>query len=195
MTPALELIYEILKLSLVLWRAMIGSETIASLSPEWLNQHLQALLKHFSVYFPFGADSFTNRGAKVDDTLQEMNIMLCELTSLFLLARTMQKNKSKQGRDASMPEWAEQVVGYVYGILGYQEVNGQMTSASTNFRSENLISLLPAVWGFLNCLEEDGPMMLKAFYGFYNTSQPTSASKKIALDFIIRAYLVSKREC
>ncbi|KAI8886564.1 hypothetical protein K501DRAFT_243995 [Backusella circina FSU 941] len=184
MTPALELIYAILKLSLVLWRAMIGSETIATLPAAWLNQYLQTLLKHFTVYFPFGADSFTNRGAKVDDTLQEMNIMLCELTSLFLLARAMQKSDN-----TAMPEWAEQVVGYVYGILGYQ--GEQMSSASTHFRAENLVSLLPAVWGFLNCLEgEEGVMMMRAFYGFYHAAQPTSVSKKIALDFIIRAYLI-----
>lgn len=213
MTPALELLNEILKLSLVLWRAIVGSEIVSTLPKEWLNQHLQQLLKHFTVYFPYGADSFGNRGSKVDDMLQEMNIMLCELTSLFLLARTMQKNalqlsnkamskslseRQQQKRrkmeledeEAEIPEWAETVVGHVLGALGYQELDG-MTSANSSFKTDNLISLLPAIWGFLNCLEySESITMFKALLGYYEQCQPTSASKRVAFDFITRAYLI-----
>lgn len=214
MTPALELLHEVLKLSLVLWRAMVGSEKITTLSKEWLNQHLQQLLKHFTIYFPYGADSFGNRGSKVDDTLQEMNIMLCELTSLFLLARTMQKNATqlKNKSEASklserqqlkrkrmemedeqldIPDWAENVVDHVLGVLGYHSENDTMTSASSNFRMENLVSLLPAVWGFLNCLSyEESITMFKAILGYYNHCQPNSATKRVALEFITRVYMV-----
>lgn len=213
MTPALELLHEILKLSLVLWRAIVGSEIISTLPKEWLNQHLQQLLKHFTVYFPYGADSFGNRGSKVDDMLQEMNIMLCELTSLFLLARTMQKNATllnnkamskslserqqlkrrkmeQEDEEAEIPEWAETVVGHVLGVLGYQDADG-MTSANSSFRTENLISLLPAIWGFLNCLEySESITMFKATLGYYDQCQPNSASKRVAFDFITRAYLI-----
>lgn len=214
MTPALELLHEVLKLSLVLWRAVVGSEIITTLPKEWLNQHLQQLLKHFTVYFPYGADSFGNRGSKVDDTLQEMNIMLCELTSLFLLARTMQKNATQiknkseanklserqqtkrkriemEDEQADIPEWAENVVDHVLGVLGYHSEDGTMTSASSNFRMENLVSLLPAVWGFLNCLDyADSITMFKAILGYYNHCQPQSATKRVALEFITRAYMV-----
>lgn len=217
MTPALELLHEILKLSLVLWRAMVGSEIISTLPKEWLNQNLQQLLKHFTVYFPYGADSFGNRGSKVDDMLQEMNIMLCELTSLFLLARTMQKNATQlknkseasklserqqtkrrkleqEDEEAQIPDWAETVVEHVLDVLGYEQEGDakMMTSASSNFKTENLISLLPAIWGFLNCLEyEESIKMFKATFLYYNQCQPTSSSKRVALDFITRAYMVS----
>lgn len=214
MTPALELLHEVLRLSLILWRAVVGSEIITTLSKEWLNQHLQQLLKHFTVYFPYGADSFGNRGSKVDDTLQEMNIMLCELTSLFLLARTMQKNATQiknkseasklserqqtkrkriemEDEQADIPEWAENVVDHVLGVLGYQTEDGTMTTASSNFRMENLVSLLPAIWGFLNCLDyEDSITMFKAILGYYEQCQPNSATKRVALEFITRAYMV-----
>lgn len=213
MTPALELLHEILKLSLVLWRAIVGSEIISTLPKEWLNQHLQQLLKHFTVYFPYGADSFGNRGSKVDDMLQEMNIMLCELTSLFLLARTMQKNATllnnkamskslserqqlkrrkmeQEDEEAEIPEWAETVVGHVLSVLGYQDADG-MTSANSSFRTENLIALLPAIWGFLNCLDySESITMFKATLGYYEQCQHNSASKRVAFDFITRAYLI-----
>lgn len=215
MTPALELLNQVLKLSLILWRAIVGSEIISELSKEWLNQHLQQLLKHFTIYFPYGADSFGNRGSKVDDLLQEMNIMLCELTSLFLLARKMQKNareiKNKmnnaklserqqikrrklelQDEETDIPEWAENVVDHVLGVLGYNSEEGKMTTTNSNFRMENLVSLLPAIWGFLNCLgHEDSVIMFKALLGYYNLCQPNSASKRVALEFITRVYMVS----
>jgi pre-rRNA-processing protein IPI1 len=213
MTPALELLHEILKLSLVLWRAMVGSEIISTLPKEWLNTQLQSLLKHFTIYFPYGADSFGNRGSKVDDMLQEMNIMLCELTSLYLLARTMQKNSNTTNTTSTkklserqqikrrklaledeqedvVPEWAETVVGHVLGVLGL-DAEGNAVATSTSFRPENLISLLPAIWGFLNCLSyEESITMFRATVGYYEACQPQSASKRVMLDFIIRAYMV-----
>jgi hypothetical protein len=216
MTPALELLHEILKLSLVLWRAMVGSEIISTLPKEWLNTQLQSLLKHFTVYFPYGADSFGNRGSKVDDMLQEMNIMLCELTSLYLLARTMQKNTAaanttsikklserqqikrrklalENEQEEVVPEWAETVVGHVLGVLGL-DAEGNAVATSASFRTENLVSLLPAIWGFLNCLSyEESITMFRATVGYYEACQPNSASKRVMLDFIIRAFMVKKK--
>ncbi|KAI7905295.1 uncharacterized protein BX663DRAFT_484579 [Cokeromyces recurvatus] len=210
-TPALELLYEILKLSLVLWRAMIGSEKIKTLSKEWLHHHLQTLLKHFTVYFPFGADSFGNRGAKVDEVLQSMNIMLCELTSLFLLAKAMQRTHTNNTQQRSgnkrrklvqeeeeedddefnLPDWAERVVDHVLGVLGLDDAEGDKNRLSSSFKTENLISLLPAIWGFLNCLSyEESISMFKATLGYFHFCQPTSSSKRVLLDFIIRIYLI-----
>ncbi|CEP16803.1 hypothetical protein [Parasitella parasitica] len=197
MTPALELLHEILKLSLVLWRAMVGSEIISTLPKDWLNKQLHLLLKHFTVYFPYGADSFGNRGSKVDDMLQEMNIMLCELTSLYLLARTMQFNNAfqvkisehpskkrktvtaEEEKDDNLPEWAETVVGHVLGVLGL-DAAGNSVSTNSSFRTENLVSLLPAIWGFLNCLDyEESITMFKATLGYYHACQPNSSSKRV----------------
>ncbi|RCH84994.1 hypothetical protein CU098_007486 [Rhizopus stolonifer] len=199
-TPALELLHEILTLSLVLWRAMVGSDIIRLVSQDWLNMYLQQLLKHLTVYFPYGADALGNRGSKVDDKLQEMNIMLCELTSLFLLARTIlqpsateeprQKRRKLESED-QVPSWAETVVQYVLGVLGYHEDQDGMTSASSSFRTDHLVSLLPAIWGFLNCLtNEESVTLFKATVQYYHTCQPNAASRKVLLDFITRAYMV-----
>lgn len=209
MTPALELLHEILHLSLILWRSMVESNTISTLPKKWLHNHLQTLLRHLTVYFPYGADSFGNRGSKVDDMLQEMNIMLCELTSLYLLARTMQRNNTDNSKKLSerqqakrrkieleeeqedvLPEWAEIVVGHVLGALGV-DANGNTVPTSSSFRAENLISLLPAIWGLLNCLDYDeSTAMFKATLQYYKICQPNSPSKRVLLDFITRVYMV-----
>ncbi|OBZ82599.1 Testis-expressed sequence 10 protein, partial [Choanephora cucurbitarum] len=202
MTPALELLYEILRLSLVLWRAMVSSNHIKETSLDWLNRHLQTLLKHLTVYFPYGADGLGQRSSKVNDLLQEMNIMLCELTSLFLLARTMQKStdvdehankrrKLTEENDDNIPSWATTVVDHVLTLLGYGNENNQMTTTSSSFSADHLTSLLPALWGFLNCLEyEESISVFRATLQYYHSCQPNSASKKVLLNFITRAYMI-----
>ncbi|EIE88920.1 hypothetical protein RO3G_13631 [Rhizopus delemar RA 99-880] len=156
MTPALELVYEILKISVIMWRAAVSSQKVSTLSASWLDRHLQTTLRHFHVYFPFGADALGNRGSKVDDVLMQMNILFCELTSLYLLARTMQKNNLRLESRKTMPEsnmapeWTQNVVGHVLGVLGCDGQDEVMSSTSSSFRAEHLVSLLPAIWGFLN---------------------------------------------
>ncbi|KAL0086680.1 Rix1 complex component [Phycomyces blakesleeanus] len=215
LTPALQLLETILRLSLVLWRSMVSKGGIGKLSSAWLDSHLQQFLKHISVYFPYGADAFGNRGGKVDSVLQEMNIMVCELTSLFLLARTMQTNSAAKEHlavdfkirkrshsqvkdDENVPEWADRIVDHVLGVLGYEEEEVEnedgvpnMTSMSTAFKPEHLTSLLPTVWGFLNSLEKDRrDTVLAAFMGFHGQSHPQSATRKITQNFITRVELI-----
>ncbi|KAG0184060.1 hypothetical protein DFQ28_000212 [Apophysomyces sp. BC1034] len=219
-TPALQLLTVVMRLALILWRAMVSGGAVGALEKSWLDLHLQQLLKHLAVYFPYGADSFGNRGAKVDSILQEMNIMLCELTSLYLLARTMQRsvllknpppNTNRKRRheesgdredDDDIPAWADRIVDHVFGILGYEEndlqhvdkkqrKDGSMSTMTSDFKSESLVSLLPAIWGFLNCLEGDRQLsMFKAFMGYYHHCHAHSASKRTALEFLIRLYLI-----
>ncbi|KAI8385752.1 Rix1 complex component [Blakeslea trispora] len=175
MTPALELLYQILRLSLVLWRAMVSSGQQPPLAD------LNNLLKHLTVYFPYGSDGLGQRSTKVNDLLQEMNIMLCELTSLFLLA---QMQVSEEGV-AEMPSWASSVVQHVLALLGHE----QQTSSS--FSADHLTSLLPAIWGFLNCLAyEESLVVFRATLQYYHACQPNAASKKVLLNFITRVYMI-----
>lgn len=99
--------------------------------------------------------------------------MTCELTSLYLLARKIQLQQQQQQEnfkanlynnsqkqhstniediDKEVPSWAENIVDYVLGLLGHDEMDNNMSS---DFKNENLIDLLPAIWGFLNCLDGD----------------------------------------
>lgn len=197
MTPALELVYEILKISVIMWRAAVSSQKVSTLSASWLDRHLQTTLRHFHVYFPFGADALGNRGSKVDDVLMQMNILFCELTSLYLLARTMQKNNLRLESRKTMPEsnmapeWTQNVVGHVLGVLGCDGQDEVMSSTSSSFRAEHLVSLLPAIWGFLNCIEES-EVLFEAVMGFQRKCQ-TASTKKIASDFIVHIETVSDK--
>ncbi|CAO3642235.1 unnamed protein product [Cunninghamella blakesleeana] len=205
-TPALQMLHNVLHLSLILWRAMISSGAIKNTTPQWTDSYLQQLLKHCCAYFPFGISLVGNCGAKVESTLQEMSIMTCELTSLYLLARKIQyqeqvsqgdiktdlKNNqhSKKQIEAieELPPWAERFVDYVLGLLGYEEADNKMSS---DFKNENLINLLPAIWGFLNCLDGDQCYSLfKAIIGYYKFCHAHSATKRTMLAFIIRIYLI-----
>ncbi|KAI8384700.1 Rix1 complex component [Radiomyces spectabilis] len=240
LTPALQLLHADMRLTLDLWRAMISGGMIDTVTPSWLVDHLEQMLKRLMVYFPYGADSFGMRPAKVDELLLEMNIMLCELTSLYLLARGIHKSTFEQqsitlsnrkrvrqemefqtGAD-EIPAWADAIVDYIFGVLGFEEhaapsskkQKGSMTSMSSDFNSENLASLLPAIWGLMNCLEGSRRdsifevrlsivlflmwcfvlltrrFSLQAFLNFFRHCHSHSASKRIALEFIIRVYLV-----
>ena len=101
------------------------------------------------------------------------------------------ESKRQKTQDDQVPEWTETVVSFVFESLGYQ-VNDTMTSGSSSFRADNLVSLLPAIWGFLNCLSNEESMSLfDAVMSFQKKCQaPTT--KKIASDFIIHIYTVSR---
>ncbi|CAO3637389.1 unnamed protein product [Cunninghamella echinulata] len=206
-TPALQMLHNVLQLSLILWRAMISSGSIKNTTTQWSDSYLQQLLKHCCVYFPYGNSLVGNCGSKVETTLQEMNIMTCELTSLYLLARKIQQQQQQDNLksdlyngpqkqsstnvmdiDKNVPLWAENIVDYVLSLLGHDEMDNNMSS---DFKNENLINLLPAIWGFLNCLDGDQCYNLfKATIGYYKFCHSHSAAKRTMLAFIIRIYLI-----
>ncbi|KAI8059528.1 hypothetical protein BC940DRAFT_313503 [Gongronella butleri] len=189
-TPALQMLHTVLRLTLILWRAMVSNGGIEHTTEQWLNGHLQQLLKHACIYFPYGMTAVGSGGPKVEALLQEMNIMTCELTSLWLLATKYQGQREMD----ELPTWADKIVDYVLGLLGYDAFNPddkEMTSMSSEFRNENLVSLLPAIWGFLNCLDGDGrEAMFSAIVGFYLKGHSHSPLTRTTLAFLVRVYLI-----
>ncbi|ORX63215.1 hypothetical protein DM01DRAFT_1331283 [Hesseltinella vesiculosa] len=188
-TPALQMLYTVLRMTLILWRAMVSNGGIENTDNAWLNTHLQQLLKHACIYFPYGMSAVGNPGAKVNGMLQEMNIMTCELTSLWLLARKYQGQD-----DETLPPWADKIVDYVLGLLGYEvhvDNKETMTTMTSDFRADNLMDLFPAIWGFLNCLEgQDQENMVKAIVGFYAQGHSQSPLTRTSLAFLGRVYLI-----
>ncbi|RUP50991.1 hypothetical protein BC936DRAFT_136721 [Jimgerdemannia flammicorona] len=113
------------------------AERIGWCDQTWIDSHLQQLLRHFMIYFPFGSDTFGMRDARVrcwlsrntvincwmcshynncgkislhsgenalfhqvESILQDMSILFCELTSLFLLATTLSSTSDVKSRNA-----------------------------------------------------------------------------------------------
>lgn len=116
MTPALQLLSAVLHLTLVLWRALVSSDEINSVDDAWIEKHCHHLLKHFVVYFPYGADVLGDGGPKANALLRQMNIETCELTSLYMLAKLSQGDKESLDH----LEWIDKVVDHVLGLLGYE---------------------------------------------------------------------------
>ncbi|KAI9254082.1 Rix1 complex component [Sporodiniella umbellata] len=176
-TPAFELVDRILQLSVIMWRAAVSSQKIKHLGSQWLYKHLEVTLKHFLVYFPFGADGIGLRDGKVVDRLMQMNISFCELVSLFLLA------KAAQG-SIEAPEWTEDVVYYLMGLLGHEE------QSTSDFKADHLATLLPALWGLLNCVPEEVKLM-DTIFDFHEKCQ-SAAINKVASDFIFSIYTIQE---
>ncbi|KAJ2958479.1 hypothetical protein NQZ79_g5942 [Umbelopsis isabellina] len=128
-TPALQTLHLVLKIMAVLWRAALGGEIGPEMTVAFLNSQLESILKHFMTYFPYGSDSLGRREQKVDAVIQEMNIIICELVSLFLLAlksaqeRENSKKASKRTQQGTIKHlnlepWTTHVVDYVLHVLG-----------------------------------------------------------------------------
>ncbi|KAM3583048.1 rRNA processing protein [Umbelopsis sp. WA50703] len=214
-TPALQTLHLVLKIMAVLWRAALGREIGPEMTVSFLNAQLESIIKHFMTYFPYGSDSLGRREQKVDVMIQEMNIIICELVSLFLLAlKTAQERenskkiskRTQQGttKHQNLEPWTTYVVDYVLHVLGREAVSEKpakrqkltvmpesMTTTSTEFRADQLQALLPSVWGLLNSLPSDEQVeLLDALLAYYNRLGARSPAKHIALGFIARMFLI-----
>lgn len=100
----------------MLWRALVSSDELHSVDDAWIEKHCHHLLKHFVVYFPYGADVLGDGGPKANALLRQMNIETCELTSLYMLAKLARGGKESLDH----LEWVDKVVDHVLGLLGYE---------------------------------------------------------------------------
>ncbi|KAI1304865.1 hypothetical protein EDD11_005038 [Mortierella claussenii] len=98
------------------------------------------------------------------------------------------------------PVWADQVVDFVLDTLGWVRpdaeddsdgekalsiTSSQMTSLSTDFKSQHLVALLPTLWTLLNCLEtRRREWVFEALMVFFDNAHVQSGSKKIVLQFL-----------
>ncbi|KAK9719110.1 rRNA processing protein [Basidiobolus ranarum] len=184
MTPSLEAVYLVLKLMRVLWRTGMSGNTIRKVKKKWIEEHLQLLLKHFMIHFPFGNDALGIRDAKVESVLQDMNSAFCELTSLFLISLN-----SHDEKNSIFPKWADRVYQHILSALGeeLEKVETNMTTQTTDFKPEHFIALMPSIWTFLNSLEtERQEILFKALMSYGNRSHINSITKKLALEFLTR---------
>ncbi|KAF9430404.1 hypothetical protein BGZ76_000851 [Entomortierella beljakovae] len=95
------------------------------------------------------------------------------------------------------PPWADQVVDFVLGTLGWvdpeDQSNGsqhdsatsQMTGQSTDFKSQHLAALLPTLWALLNCLEPHRKeSIFEALMTYFDNTHVQSSAKKTVLQFL-----------
>ncbi|CAG8479517.1 434_t:CDS:10 [Funneliformis mosseae] len=201
---SLEIIYLVLKMMVILWRATIKYALTYQefTDKQWIESHLRQLIKHYVIYFPFGSESIVTRDAKSEVILQEMNLMFCELTSIFLMTTKMtalekevligsnynkrssqKKRKRIDGMDSSesRPFWIEQVVEYILHFL-----NSEPTS-----KAEHLTALLPTIRNLLNYLEkEERDSIFRTILNYSKRCRAQSTSKRVIIGFISKFLMV-----
>ncbi|CAG8473935.1 960_t:CDS:10 [Dentiscutata erythropus] len=101
-TSALQIVYLVMKIIVILWRTILHIIFMKQdiLDKQWIENNLKPLLKHFIIYFPFGAESSDVCDVKVENIIQEMNIIFCELVILYLAAASsnlIKADKNKKG--------------------------------------------------------------------------------------------------
>ncbi|KAF9570991.1 hypothetical protein EC968_001132 [Mortierella alpina] len=106
------------------------------------------------------------------------------------------KNSSMVTVQVETPAWADQVVDFVLGTLGWDKPGKEdkeddsaspshMTSLSTDFKSQHLVALLPTLWTLLNCLETDRrESVFEALMAFFDNAHNQSGSKRTVLQFL-----------
>lgn len=92
------------------------------------------------------------------------------------------------------PAWADQVVDFVLDTLGWKnpdaetaedEEETQMSTISSDFKSQHLIALLPTLWTLLNCLEtQRREWVFEAFMAYFDNAHVQSGTKRIVLQFL-----------
>lgn len=88
------------------------------------------------------------------------------------------------------PAWADQVVDFVLDTLGWKNPDAepaedQMSTVSSDFKSEHLIALLPTLWTLLNCLEtQRREWVFEAFMAYFDEAHVQSGTKRIVLQFL-----------
>lgn len=133
---------------------------------------------------------------QVEQALQDLNIVFCELTSLLILAHTTQHTvpSNSKRRDAnSIPIQISQVKDYVARLLS--GVSSSPHTVARPIAAQDYVALLPTVWMLLNSSLEhhgadEGAGTLSALLDHGMQVSSTAATKRPTVDFFVRLILV-----
>ncbi|KAI0704957.1 hypothetical protein BC835DRAFT_1315942 [Cytidiella melzeri] len=169
-----------------------------------LVDNLSALVTHMTVYFPFSVfwPVAAKRDIKVEQTLQDLNLVFCELTSCLILSsasrksidRRQTKRRSALGSPSkASPVQIDRVCQYIVGTLKGEisELPGRGSSLSRPINAASYVSILPTVWALLNHSEpEHADAVLLAVIEHAAKTSSTSAVKRHTIEFLGRLLLL-----
>ncbi|KAI6047569.1 hypothetical protein EDC04DRAFT_2619015, partial [Pisolithus marmoratus] len=156
---------------------------------------LKALLGHLSGYFPFRP---AHRDAKVEQALQNLNVIYCELASLLVLVLSLPGLGPTQQRGNRTPSFSphtkvdkklqmqtESIRSYVVRLLkGEGESGAQLPRPLT---PTVYIALLPSIWALLNHLDGQNVYLDEAV-----STTSSSTVKHVTIEFVARLLLLEK---
>jgi hypothetical protein len=134
--------------------------------------------------------------SQIEQGLQDLNIIFCELASLLIPAYTNQhtdQSTSKRGNGNSLPIQISQVKDYVAGLLAGVSVSPH--TVARHITAQDYVALLPTVWMLLNSnLEhhgvDEGASTLSALLDHSLQVSSAAATKRMTVDFFVRLILV-----
>lgn len=133
---------------------------------------------------------------QIEQALQDLNIIFCELTSLVILAHTTHHtapSNSKRRDSNSIPTQISQVKNYVARLLSGVSISSH--TVARPITAQDYIALLPTVWMLLNSNQEyhdldEGASTLSALLDHGLQVSSTAAAKRPTVDFFVRLILV-----
>ncbi|KAN0123950.1 hypothetical protein V8E52_002440 [Russula decolorans] len=161
----------------------------------FLLDNLQVILGRMAPYFPFLLSPLARRDIQIEQALQNLNIVFCELTSLLILAYTTRHTSSSTSKsdDNPIPIQISQVKDYVARLLSGVSISSHTVARSVT--AQDYVALLPTVWMLLNSNLEHhdvngGAGTLGALLDHGLQVSSAAAAKRPTVDFLARLILL-----
>ncbi|KIY62434.1 hypothetical protein CYLTODRAFT_361490 [Cylindrobasidium torrendii FP15055 ss-10] len=163
-------------------RAIYGEILQDTVTSSTCLEELSALLGHMGPFFPFTPSG--RRDIKIEQPLQELNIIYCELSSLLLSAE--QSNERVPSRKAKITR-IDAVRDFVLRSLG----DKNSPSAPQAFTAATYTALLPTIWTLITASRSgQSNDVLNAVVSHAISLSAKSALKRPATDFVARLILL-----
>jgi len=149
-------------------------------------------------YFPFLSGPLVRRDIQIEQALQDLNIVFCELTSLLIFAYTTQHAaplNPKKRDGSSIPIQISRVKNYVVRLLSGVSMSSH--TAGRHMTAQEYVALLPTLWMLLSSdlkhvgTEEGENIDIFSVlldHGLHVSSGATA--KRPTVDFLVRLLLL-----
>ncbi|KAH9001362.1 hypothetical protein EDB92DRAFT_1788313 [Lactarius akahatsu] len=171
-------------------------DTRSNANTSFLSDSLQALLRRMAPYFPFLSSPLVKRDVQIEQTLQDLNIVFCELTSLMVLACStppVTQSNTKKRDGMSVQTQISQVKDFVACLL--RGVSRSPNTIGRQITAQEYMALLPTLWMLLNSNLDCGGVdedidILCVLLDHARQVSSTAAAKLPTVDFIVRLILL-----
>lgn len=185
-TPS-QLVFEIITLSLALWRGSSCPSTQARTS-------LANMLGHVSIYFPFSQHTGSSGlSARAKSLVVQMDLAYAELAALLALHNAKSNRvKSKfnvEAQIASVSAFIAELLSVPVTESGTVALESSGGAAASVLDPETFRALLPTLWFLLGT---DHVTLLDSLLATYHAHAKQHRVKAVLFEFLARAYLLSK---
>jgi len=167
--------------------------TRSNANTSFLLDSLQVLLGRMAPYFPFLSSPLVKRDVQIEQTLQDLNIVFCELTSLLVLASSsplVTQPGTKKRNGTSIQAQISQVKDFVTCLL--RGVSMSPNTVGRQITAQEYMAMLPTLWMLMNScdgVDEDMDIICVLLDHARRVSS-AAAAKRPTVDFLVRLILL-----